>query len=315
LFNPTFNLFFTYSDDIVQATAQSASLGFVMSFISASFAQSSLTPSQSAFFSARGYLPPMSLFSPEEAEALADTLVRRIRALPAPTAPLMALQRPTPQRSISPHGPQGSPIHWAKTIHLRLPDIAAIGTAPKLVALATSILGQDVLLWGAELITKAPGKPHRWHVDVEHIEWDGITFWIALSNSGPQSTIKFIAGSHRLNVVPQQLGPTVNLYDDDAVIAAIERQAPAAGIGTASIVTGDIPPGDFTIFAGRAWHSTINETARTRHALILQYCRPSARVRVPRTYDIPSEWHFNQPWVLQVAGTDRFGFNHLYPAA
>lgn len=286
-----------------------------MSFISAAFAPPSLTPSQSAFFSARGYLPPMGLFSPEDAEALSENLVRRIRALPAPTAPLIALQKPVAQQPASPFGPQGSPIHWAKTIHLRLPEIAAIGTAPELVSLAKSILGGDVLLWGAELITKAPGKPHRWHVDVEHMEWDGITFWIALSNAGPQSTIKFIAGSHRLNVVPQQLGAAVDLYDDAAVLATLQYHAPAAGIVTGSIVSADMSPGDFTIFAGRAWHSTINETARTRHALILQYCRPSARIRVPRNYDIPTEWHFNQPWVLQVAGTDRFGFNHLYPAA
>jgi ectoine hydroxylase-related dioxygenase (phytanoyl-CoA dioxygenase family) len=241
-------------------------------------------------FRLRGYIDPVSLLSPAAAASCAAALETGIRALPG-----LGAQPACPA------------IHWAKTVHLRLPAMAELGTRPEILDLVTRILGPDVLLWGSELVIKGPGQAHRWHVDVEHMQWQGVTVWLGLTNMNTNSGIKLIPGSHRCNVTPQELAGA-DLTDDAAILAALQAYQPWP-----QVVQPPIRPGAFIIFAGRAWHSTVNQTQSHRHAVILQYCRPDARVRVPRSYEIPTAWDERPPWVMQAAGVDRFGLNHRAP--
>ncbi len=272
----------------------------------------SLTPAEIELFWAQGFLGPRDLLPAAAAARLGETLPRLMtwqfrmdRWLAWPVAAWHWLAATTylgrAGHPGGPDGPRGRPVHWLKSVHVRWRPFRALGRHPEILAIARDLLGQDLLLWGAQLVTARPGRAHNWHVDIEHTAWEGVTFWIPLKNVSPASTIKFITGSHRLAFTPRGQGADAS----DAALAAARRADAAAAIYTAAIA-----PGQVCVFAGRTWHATINETPQPRQAVILQYCRPDARVRVPLNYDEPV-WGRDQPWVMLVAGEDRFGRNFL----
>lgn len=274
----------------------------------------SLTPAQIEHFWAQGFAEPRDLLPAAEAARLGAVLPRLMiwhtwieRRLAWPLAAWRRLEAAKysllNRRAGVPDRPQGRPVHWLKSAHVRWRAFRALGRHPEILAMARDLLGPDLLLWGAQLVTAVPGWVHKWHVDIEHTGWEGVTFWIPLNNVSAASTIKFMTGSHRLGFSPQGRGVDSG---DAAALAAARGADDAAGIYTAAMV-----PGQVCVFAGRTWHNTINQTPAVRHAVLLQYCRPDARVRVPKGYDEPAAWEDDQPWVMLVAGEDRFGRNFL----
>lgn len=193
-------------------------------------------PNPITFFEHNGYLGPFDLFTEQEALQIQH----EIRYCSAPANSAAAF--------------------WAKNRLFQDPNIVAIGRRAELLDLVEMFLGPDLLLWGIELVTKRGGASHRWHVDIEHANWEGVTVWLPLCNASHKSTLRFIPGSHRQNSLPQMLHDPNN---DEQVLAAARERDPEA-----KIVSLDIHPGQFVLFAGRLWHHSINETAQTRHALI-----------------------------------------------
>ncbi len=101
---------------------------------------------------------------------------------------------------------------WFKSMHAYVPTFYDITCHPAIVDRMVSILGPDVIAWGATLLRAVPGKTHRWHVDVEHRHWDGVSVFLGLENIEPRSTLKVISGSHRMSEPPQAYG----IHDDDS---------------------------------------------------------------------------------------------------
>src|SRR5687768_6332874 len=62
-------------------------------------------------------------------------------------------------------------LPWRKSRHAAVRAMAEIGMHPVILAKVVSILGQDVLLWGSQLIEQKPFKKHRIHIDIEHTNW------------------------------------------------------------------------------------------------------------------------------------------------
>jgi ectoine hydroxylase-related dioxygenase (phytanoyl-CoA dioxygenase family) len=270
----------------------------------------SFSTEQKAFFEENGYLGPLPFFSQGAAVALAKDLERQIQLNPS-----MRQRRPGIDASSKSSeefrndslAPYGQPRYWSKSLHILSSEVAAMGRSEEFSPFIQELLGPDILLWGAQLVGKPPGEAHRWHVDIEHRAWDGVTFWLPLSNVSQESTIKFIPGSHHFDSMPQSLPKEVDLENDQALLDAIREAHPMA-----NVVSMDIKPGEFVLFAGRTWHSTMNRSKLTRKALIFQYCRPDARVRIPLNFVIPTLWSPDQPWVLLIRGEDRYGINHIF---
>jgi ectoine hydroxylase-related dioxygenase (phytanoyl-CoA dioxygenase family) len=143
---------------------------------------------------------------------------------------------------------------------------------------------------------------HRWHVDLEHRQWHGVSVFLGLENLDLDSTLKVLTGSHRMPERPQAYG----VQDDAGALAAVRRQA-----SEAEIVRVPLEPGQFFLFAGRLWHGSHNTGTRTRLAMILHYSRPDVRVQVPLNFDDPIRWHPSRPPCVLVAGQDRHGLNRL----
>jgi hypothetical protein len=193
---------------------------------------------------------------------------------------------------------------WYKSMHAYLPAFGRLAAHPAIVARVASILGPDVIAWGMTSSNLRPRQRHRWHVDVEHRRWPGVSVFIALRNIAPGSSLKVVSGSHRIEETPPTGGPV----SDAAALAASRRLQPASELDTV-----ELGEGDFFIFHGRLWHGSHNRTWRIRSALIAQYARPDAEIAIPLTYDDPIRWHTYRPPCLLVQGTDRSGVNRLVP--
>jgi ectoine hydroxylase-related dioxygenase (phytanoyl-CoA dioxygenase family) len=204
--------------------------------------------------------------------------------------------------------PAGAPRYWYKSAHLLIPEVEELALRSPIVDRMISILGPDLLLWGAQLVRKKDGENHRWHEDVEHVAWAGATAWIGLANVNRESTMKVIPGSHLFGTTPQELVAVHGgkLESDSDTLRLAKAISP-----TARIVELDLRPGEFFIFSGRTWHASKNSSGRRRVAMILQFAPPSSRVRVPCSFQLPTPWCPSQPLVMLAAGTDRHRVNHV----
>jgi ectoine hydroxylase-related dioxygenase (phytanoyl-CoA dioxygenase family) len=192
--------------------------------------------------------------------------------------------------------------YWFKSLHMVVPTIREVAIRPAIRDRVQGVLGPDVLLWGSTVIVQQPGQSHRWHVDVEHSHWPGITVFVALQNVSEQSTLSVVRGSHKLHDSPQSLKATSSR-------AAL--QCAQAHLSTAELVPLVMDVGEFYIFHGRIWHGSQNTTNDVRVSLLLQFTKPTSRVRIPLTWDEPIRWHPTPPPCLLVSGKPGRSRNRL----
>lgn len=199
-------------------------------------------------------------------------------------------------------GEARDPKPWAKSLHAYVPEFFDVASHPALVDRVESILGPNVLAWGASITVRTPGQAHRWHVDVEHRRWRGITAFIGLSGTNPASGLKLISGSQRISEMPQSMG----IKDDAAAEAA------ARGFARSThLIAPPMREGEFLLFDGPLWHGSKNDTQITRYGLLIQYTIPSERVQIPLNCDEPLRWGESGPPCVLVRGRDDFRVNPL----
>ena len=85
-----------------------------------------------------------------------------------------------------------------------------------------------------------------------------------------------------LNTTPIELKKKINLdcADDDAVL----REAKKID-SRCELKTFYLKPGEFIIWSGRIWHETLNESNKVRQSIILQYCTPENKVKIPLNFE------------------------------
>ena len=70
--------------------------------------------------------------------------------------------------------------------------------------------------------------------------------------------------------------------------------------------------GEFIIWSGRIWHSTLNQSSRIRQSIILQYCTPNNKVKIPTNFNYPNTaWSKTEPPCILISGKDEFNFNKV----
>ena len=73
-----------------------------------------------------------------------------------------------------------------------------IATQPEILGILRLLLGENVILWGASVVSRQPGQIHPWHTDIETSRadmrsvsvWIGIRRWLSSSFSAPDATIR-----------------------------------------------------------------------------------------------------------------------------
>jgi hypothetical protein len=191
---------------------------------------------------------------------------------------------------------------WLKSLHALIPEFYDIARHPLIVDRVSSLLGPDLMAWGLSMNLFRPRESHRWHVDVEHRRWRGVTVFVGLKNIAPETTLKVISGSHRVKETPQEL----KVQDDESAIAACRRHEKSC-----ELIPVPLSVGSFFIFDGPLWHGSQNTGYRTRSAMIIQYSRPNQRIQIPVNWDEPIQWHPTPPPCVLVKGKDRWGVNRL----
>jgi hypothetical protein len=239
---------------------------------------SSLTETEREDFLRLGFVGGFPLLSPSECRAVADQAFERRSG------------------------------EWMKGLHLRAGPALRTGLREEVVGRVSSLLGEDVLLWGCQVVRQRPGERHRWHADVEACTWPCVNAWVALENVTPLSTLSLIPGSHRFSLTPQDLARDRDIdVHDFASIAAVARVWDVE----AGVVSANVGSGDFILFNGRSWHASRNDGSEVRTALLLQYSPPDADIRRPVSYDSPVQWHAEKPSCVIARGRDRIGLNTL----
>ena len=191
---------------------------------------------------------------------------------------------------------------WFKSLHTLVPEYYDVACDPAIVGKIVSLLGPDLIAWGLTLTRSKPGSVHRWHVDIEHMHWPGVSVYIGLENNDLDSTLKVLEGSQHMAARPQ----TIGVQDDAGVVAAVQTRVPQA-----KSLRVPVGPGEFFLFHGQLWHASHNTGERVRIAMIIHYSRPEAPVRIPLTFNDPIHWHSWQPPCVLVSGEDRYGVNKL----
>ena len=246
------------------------------------YTQVTLTEEERSAFAVNGWIGPFPLLSEDEVEALCSTYNDSKH-----------LFRPEAETSASTAPDAFDELPWFKSLHARLPLFATVAAHPAIVGRLLPLLGPDVMLWGSSVTVRKPGQVHRWHVDVEHRAWRGITAFVGLQNTSHDSTLKVINRTHRLDTMPQEL----RVRSDADAVAAAQR----LGIHDAVIVEVDLRPGEFFLFDGPLWHGSLNRGTTTRMALLTQYARTDAPVAIPLSWDQPIRWHPTRPPCLVVS--------------
>ena len=114
--------------------------------------------STAAIFHEQGYLAPVPILEPAECKRVLARL-----------------------RKEQSH----APMDWNKAWAATSADYDALATDDRIVSLLKSLLGEDVILWGATLLKRNPGQAHAWHTDIKSAAPDGktVSVWIGLEHT------------------------------------------------------------------------------------------------------------------------------------
>jgi mannose-6-phosphate isomerase-like protein (cupin superfamily) len=207
------------------------------------------------------------------------------------------------------------PLDWDKGHAVTSRAFYEIATHPAIVDIVSKMLGGDVMLWGASLLSRKPGAAHPWHSDMEscHPAARTVSVWVSLENTGQDSALMLIPGSQRFGVSIQEERHRLNVArraaTADHVLGWARQRDPSC-----TIVTPNLSPGEALFFDGRIWHGSQNKSQHTRRTLLLQYATPDTPIRIPDFNHL--DWPFHlldvpRPACMMIEGADHAGVNRM----
>ena len=246
-----------------------------------------------SLFEDQGYLPPVRVFTPPECQVV-----------------LESLRRP----------PARPPIDWQKSWAAVSSDFAGVAADDRILDLVTSLIGDDVILWGASLVIRRPNQVHPWHTDIESASPTGqaVSVWIGLENTSDLSSLIVVPRSHRFGVTIQEVVQAEGWNSDAATDAQVTEWAKRRRDDCSGVVPLRTTDGEAVIFDGRLWHASHNRSGdATRCALLLQYASPETAIRIPNFSR--RQWPFEiyrspRPACLLVSGRAMSDQNRIVPA-
>ena len=185
-----------------------------------------------------------------------------------------------------------------------LPFVDEIMRLPSLLGPVKAILGDDLLVMGANFFIKEPATPAfvSWHQDLTYWGYDGaseVTAWVALTAATPANgCMRFIPGSHQHEIVGHR-----DTFDASNMLS--RGQEISVEVNEADAVDAALEPGEMSLHHGHLFHaSNPNTSADRRIGLVIRYVTPAMK-------QVSGQATFAH----LVAGEDRFGhFELLQPA-
>ena len=160
--------------------------------------------------------------------------------------------------------------------HLFLPFLDDLIRHPAILAVVSSILGNDLLVWGTSFFTKEPRSLDyvAWHQDLHY--WgldakDEVTAWVALSHASVESgCMRFVPASHMTEAAH------TDRPNKDAMLS--RGQELVEPVDESQAVNVPLLPGQISLHHGLTFHASLpNRSDRRRIGFAIRYIKPSMR--------------------------------------
>lgn len=159
-----------------------------------------------------------------------------------------------------------------------LPMAAELAMLPSVLNAVESIIGPDLLIWGADFFIKEPHSPMRVSMHQDLTYWgfgetsNQVTAWIALSPSTVESgCMDLVQGSHKNPILPHNdTQATDNLLSRGQEVTVEVKDEDRTHV--------ELNPGEMSLHHGLAIHgSNPNESGNRRIGFAIRYINPSAQ--------------------------------------
>jgi len=172
---------------------------------------------------------------------------------------------------------------------------------PRLLDVAESILGPDILVWGSTFFIKEPQTESyvSWHQDMKYwglSDTNGqVSAWIALNDVGQDNgCMQFLPGSHHGEMLDHR-----DTFSETNILT--RGQEADIEIDTGKILHVELAPGQASFHHGKLLHaSPPNRSKRRRIGLAMQFIAPHVRQQVAE-----------KDFAMLVRGKDRYGYFEL----
>ena len=205
-----------------------------------------------------GFVFPVDVLSPSEATSYRERL-ETIEQQYRPTLPVERYLKFDP--------------------HYLLPLIDELVRLPRLLDLAATFLGPDLLISNTNIFLKEPNSPDHvtWHQDMRYIGLDGddfLTVWLAFSSATEENgCMQFLQGSHRERMEHH------DTYGENNMLT--RGQSIVDDIEPARIANVLLDPGQASIHHGWMAHASgPNHSDERRLGLVVRYMAPHLKQTV-----------------------------------
>ena len=177
-----------------------------------------------------------------------------------------------------------------------LPSFDKLIRNENLVAAASAVLGQDLMVWSSGMFIKEANSPKivTWHQDLTYWGLDNdeeTTCWVALSKADKASgCMEFIPGSHKEKIVTH-----IDTFDDNNLLS--RGQEIAVEVNEKESVAIELEAGQASMHHGHLFHASgPNKTNDRRIGCAIRYIKPSMK-----------QLTGDASLVTLVSGIDRYG--------
>ncbi len=236
-----------------------------------------------------GFLPPIRIFPPAEAQKLRD----HFEAFEAEHGKVFSESRATVGMAFT-----GS---YRFKSHLLMKWLANVIRQPKILDAVEDLIGPDLLCWTTHWFVKEASSPQyvSWHQESNYWGLDTtelVSVWLALSPSTIESgCMRVLPGSH--------LEPPMEHVDTYAEDNMLTRGQEIHGIDESKAVNLEVQPGEVLLFDYRLAHASYpNRTNDRRIGVGIRYVPPATR-------QVRHDWDS----ATLVRGEDAYGHFELEP--
>jgi ectoine hydroxylase-related dioxygenase (phytanoyl-CoA dioxygenase family) len=253
-----------------------------------------LSAEQMKYFATEGYLGPFDLPAPQRDEWCRPARLKHVHGV---------LHSGTLNKE------------QERNQHLYSASLVQLVTAPQILDQVRTMLGDNVLLWVAHILSRAPGSGGQaWHSDSINQYIRGLHISVALTDMNRENgCLSVIPGSHlyRTSLWAHEQSKGLDRCDADSIVRLADESAPWNA--PHSLRHMELSGGQYFFTWGGLWHGVgSNRTKRPRVACVARYCRPDFQCRDYGFRDDRITQGELQPCVL-VSGSDDFRLNELRP--
>lgn len=158
-----------------------------------------------------------------------------------------------------------------------MPMAAELALYPAVLDAVESLIGPDIMVWGAEFFIKEPHSPQIVSMHQDLTYWgfgatsNQVTAWIALSPSTVASgCMELVRGSHTSEILPH-----VDTHAENNILS--RGQEVAVEVAEADRTPVELQPGEMSLHHGLAIHgSRPNTSGERRIGFAIRYVNPEA---------------------------------------